>query len=144
MIKTEQVSGEVQLFSEAVDKFTSIFKSRTRHANIAKAMDWWSKRARFIRPNRGASVVSGRRNHGRVRVNRKCIVGRGRRPSQWVIWLYPILLDEFDLLRKAGLKFDAPPLRQVALRQFQVPGAAFTTSSVDSEGVPLASKVTSR
>ncbi|KAJ8520892.1 hypothetical protein ON010_g17890 [Phytophthora cinnamomi] len=42
------------------------------------------------------------------------------------------------------LKFDAPLLRQVALRQFQVPGAAYDTASVDAQGVPLSTRVTLR
>ncbi|KAG6949065.1 hypothetical protein JG687_00015094, partial [Phytophthora cactorum] len=93
---------------------------------------------------RSSTVLSGCRSHGRVRVNRKVIVGRGRRTSPWVIWLYPILRAEFDRLRKAGMKFDAPLLCQVALRQLQAPGATLMEASVDCNGVTLATKVTSR
>ncbi|KAG6943440.1 hypothetical protein JG687_00018465 [Phytophthora cactorum] len=144
MVKTEELHGDEKLFSKAVDQFPSIFKSKTRRSNVGKAGDWWRKRVQFVEAPRGSTVLSGCRSHGRVRVNRKAIVGRGRRTSPWVIWLYLILRAEFDRLRKARLKYDAPLLRQVALRQFQAPGATFTEASVDCNGVPLATKVTSR
>ncbi|KAG6967186.1 hypothetical protein JG688_00006424 [Phytophthora aleatoria] len=144
MVKIEELHGDEKLFSKAMDQFPSIFKSKTRRANVGKAGDWWRKRAQFLEAPRVSTVLSGRRSHGRVRVNRKAIVGRGSCTSPWVIWLYPILRAEFDRLRKAGLKFDAPLLRQVALRQFQAPGATFTEASVHCNGVPLATKVTSR
>ncbi|KAE8880253.1 hypothetical protein PF003_g35736 [Phytophthora fragariae] len=144
MVETEKVYGDKHLFPKAVDKFPAIFKSATRRANIAKAMNWWKKREMYLQSERGATAVSGRREHGRVRVNRKCMTGRCRRPSTWVAWLYPVLLAEFDRLRKAGLKFDAPMLRQVALRQFDVPWAPFNTASVDSQDASLLSKITTR
>ncbi|KAG6947302.1 hypothetical protein JG688_00015609, partial [Phytophthora aleatoria] len=70
MVKTKAQCGGKLLFPETVDKFQSVFKSGTRCANIAKATDWWRMRERYIGAARGSTVVSGRRAHGRVRVNR--------------------------------------------------------------------------
>ncbi|KAF1772582.1 hypothetical protein GQ600_24402 [Phytophthora cactorum] len=130
MVKTEAQCGGKLLFPKTVDKFPSVFKSATRRANIAKATNWWRKREGYLDAARGTTVVSGRRAHGRVRVNRKSATSRDRYTSAWVTWLYPVLLDKFDRLQKAGLKFDAPLLRQLALKQFSVPSAPYTASSL--------------
>ncbi|KAG6954141.1 hypothetical protein JG687_00011964 [Phytophthora cactorum] len=142
MAKTEAQCGGKLLFPKTVDKFTSVFKLATRRANIAKATDWWRKRETYHGAARGTTVVSGRRVHGRVRANRKCVTGRDRRSSTWVAWLYPVLLDGFGRLRKASLKFDAPILRQLNLKQFSVPSAPYTASYVDSQGSLITTKVT--
>ncbi|RAW27157.1 hypothetical protein PC110_g16450 [Phytophthora cactorum] len=144
MAKTEAQCGGKLLFPKTVDKFTSVFKSATRRANIAKATDWWRKWEGYLDAARGTTVVSGRRAHGRVRVNRKSATSRGRYTSTWVTWLYPVLLDEFDRLQKAGLKFDTPLLCPLVLKQFSVPSDPYTASSVDSQGSLITTKVTTR
>ncbi|RAW34864.1 hypothetical protein PC110_g8850 [Phytophthora cactorum] len=144
MVKTEAQRGGKLLFPKTVDKFPSVFKSATRRANIAKATDWWRKWEGYLDAARGTTVVSGRRAHGRVRVNRKSATSRGRYTSTWVTWLYPVLLDEFDRLQKAGLKFDTPLLCPLVLKQFSVPSDPYTASSVDSQGSLITTKVTTR
>lgn len=42
--------------------------------------------------------------------------GRGRKQSAWATALYKDLLDDFERLRKAGVKFNATLLRRLALR----------------------------
>ncbi|RLN67573.1 hypothetical protein BBJ28_00024453, partial [Nothophytophthora sp. Chile5] len=59
-------------------------------------------------------------------------------------WIYPELLSEFDRLRKAGLKFDAPLLHQLAVRVLDVTPGPFSLTSVDDNGALWADKITAR
>jgi hypothetical protein len=45
----------------------------------------------------------------------KATPGRGAKRSEWVMWLYPQLLDAFDLFRKTGVKFSSKLLIELAL-----------------------------
>ncbi|KAE8966517.1 hypothetical protein PR001_g28382 [Phytophthora rubi] len=116
MLQFEKREGNKNMFARAVDEFPDVFNSATRNANLNKAIAWWKKRDQLAQPSRGSVGLSGLRDTGRKRVNRKALTGRGRRRSPWVNWIYPKLLSEFDRLRKLGLKFDSSLLRQVALR----------------------------
>ena len=51
---------------------------------------------------------------GRKRVYIKASEGRGRKREEWVEWLYAELVDEFDRLRKLGVKFSPALLRTLA------------------------------
>jgi hypothetical protein len=51
------------MFAKAVNTFPAIFNSATRGANLAKAVDWWAKRNRFLDAARGSVAVSARRRH---------------------------------------------------------------------------------
>ena len=44
----------------------------------------------------------------------KAVVGRGPKRTPWVEWLYKPLLEEFDRLRKAGVKFSPKLLLTLA------------------------------
>ncbi|KAE9165728.1 hypothetical protein PF005_g29485, partial [Phytophthora fragariae] len=133
--------GNKGIFAAAVDE---IFNSRTRNANIAKAMDWFRTKTTLLEAKRGSTNLSARRQDGRKRVSLRVLPGRGRRRSKWVTWLYNHLVDEFDRLRTAGLKFDAPLLRKLALRILRTQGDGYDNDSVDSNGALLREKVTPR
>ncbi|OWY93114.1 hypothetical protein PHMEG_00037609, partial [Phytophthora megakarya] len=81
---------------------------------INKARNWWKARENLVTLPRGSLSLSSRLSSGRTRSNVKALPGRGRRQSEWVKWIYPHLLSEFDRLRKAGLKFDSLLLKHVA------------------------------
>jgi len=136
--------GSKHLCAKAVAKFPRTFTSATANANLAKAMRWWKMRASITGASRGSVVLSSRRANGRKRVALKAGPGRGRRRSAFVKWIYPELLSEFDRLRKAGLKFDAPLLRQLAVRVLDVSPGPFGLASVDDNGALWADKITAR
>lgn len=144
MTEHEAVKGDKGMFAKAVDKFPGVFNSMTRAANLAKAVDWWKKRGRILEADRGAVVVSTRRRGGRRRVSSKVIAGRGRPRSAWVTWLYPLLLDEFDRLRKLGVKFEPALLQQLAKQILRDSSAPYTFKSVDPKGALIIDKITPR
>jgi hypothetical protein len=45
----------------------------------------------------------------------KAAPGRGTKRSEWMMWLYPQLLDAFDLFRKTGMKFSSKLLTELVL-----------------------------
>lgn len=87
---------EKGMFAAAIDAFPGFFSSRTRNANIAKAMDWFRKKDMLLKVKRGAKSLSAKNADGHKRVSLKAFPGRGRRRSTWVTWLYGHLIDEFD------------------------------------------------
>lgn len=140
----EGKGGIKGLFAQAVDEFPEIFRSKTRNANLTKATRWWKRRETLLRLPRGVRELSAKREQGRSRVNKKALKGRGRQRSEWVAWLYPQLLDEFDRLRKLGLKFDASMLRQLAIRLLKTSTGKFNSSSVDKVGALILEKISPR
>lgn len=104
----------------------------------------WRNRDKLLSVSRGSRSLSTRRTQGRKRTNLKALSGRGRRQSEWVTWIYPHILDEFDRLQKAGLKFGAPLLRQVAEQVLQKTGGPYSEWSRDEKGALLKDLITAR
>ncbi|ETP28207.1 hypothetical protein F442_22508 [Phytophthora nicotianae P10297] len=144
MKEFEANNGDKGMFAKAVNKFPGIFNSATQAANLAKAIDWWKKREQILDAGRGSVAISARRRGGRRRVSAKVTAGRGRPRSAWVKWLYTMLLDEFDRLRKLGVKFDAALLLQLAKNILRNSSEAFNTRSTDAKGALLIDKITPR
>jgi hypothetical protein len=61
----------------------------------------------------------------------KTVLGRGAERSEWVMWLYPQLLDVFDLFRKTGVKFSSKLLIELALSVLLDPTSIYTAQSRD-------------
>ncbi|KAG6960724.1 hypothetical protein JG688_00009460 [Phytophthora aleatoria] len=74
----------------------------------------------------------------------RVLEGRGRRWNEWVSWLYLQLLNEIDLLRKLGLKFDASMRLQLALRLLKTSIGSFNCTSVDKAGALVVEKLSPR
>lgn len=144
MEKHEKLHGDEGMFAKAVDKFPTIFNSATRSANLAKSIYWWRKRNLILHSERGTVAVSARRRGGRRRVGLKVIGGRGRPRSAWVEWIYPLLLDEFDRLRKLGVKFDPALLLQLAKQLLRDSVEPYNERSVDGKGALIIDKITPR
>ncbi|POM71519.1 Hypothetical protein PHPALM_11908 [Phytophthora palmivora] len=96
----EETDGTDGMFTKAVYRFIHIFNPATRSANLQKPIDWWPKRERIMGTKRGQIVTSAYR------------VGPAPRWSG-VEWLYPRLLEEFDRLRKLGVKSEPSLLLQL-------------------------------
>ena len=132
MVK-EKDNDEIQhFFAATVDHFPDVFRAFSRNANIQKARNWWRERQQILSMDHGQTTVSATRVTGRMTLRVKAQSGRGRKRSEWVAWLYKLLLDEFDRLRKAGLKFDAPLLRHTAVRLLEQSDASALEESVEA------------
>jgi hypothetical protein len=61
----------------------------------------------------------------------KAALGHGTKHLEWVMWLYPQLLDAFDLFRKTGVKFSSKLLIELALLVLLDPTSIYTAQSRD-------------
>ncbi|KAE9104525.1 hypothetical protein PF007_g14021 [Phytophthora fragariae] len=109
-------NGEKGLFGRTVDHFPSLFRSADRRVNMNKARDWWKKRSALQlaledgRQHKYARSAMG----GRHQLVLKAISGCGRKLDAHWDWLYPQLLQEFERLRRAGLKLSSRLLIDMA------------------------------
>ncbi|OWZ17956.1 hypothetical protein PHMEG_0008026 [Phytophthora megakarya] len=93
------------LYGRTVDFFPALFRSSDRRVNLNKARDWWKKREQTAvsLANPAQQKFASRRQQVRHQFVVKAL-GRGKKlGTQWV-WLYPLLLAEFQRLRRAGVK----------------------------------------
>ncbi|KAE8962854.1 hypothetical protein PR003_g30588 [Phytophthora rubi] len=138
------MNGEKGLCGRAVSHFPALFRSDNRRVNLNKARDWWSKRAATNakidekKQLKYASSVRGTRQQFVV----KAVRGRGRKlEAQWD-WLYPLLLSEFERLRRAGVKFSARLVRDMATVLIEDSTHPIYIKGLIIKGVPFREKVT--
>jgi hypothetical protein len=84
---------------------------------ISPICRWWNIRASVLAvPETSSNCISvNHRQPGREKkLLSKAVVGRGPKRTPWVEWLYKQLLEEFDRLRKAGVKFSPKLLLALA------------------------------
>ncbi|POM69459.1 Hypothetical protein PHPALM_14248 [Phytophthora palmivora] len=117
-LPSRQTSRHTQILSSIshrlkVVRWMKDFISDTRAAILSKVPDWWMKREHILDAKCGTVSLSARRCGWRWRVCIKAAKGRGRSKRAWVERLYPILLDEFDRLRKLGVKIEPALLLQL-------------------------------
>lgn len=99
-------AGENGLFPRTVAQFPSLFRSETRAVNLNKARDWWKKRETTAAALSSKSQLKyASSSHGnRPQFQVKTLIGRGNKLGEHWQWLYPLLLSEFERLRRAGVK----------------------------------------
>lgn len=68
--------------------------------------------------------------------------GRGRKPAEWVLRLYFNLMDEFERLSSAGMKFSPKLLRTIAKHELTVLQQNGEVAMENSKGTSLVSMVT--
>ncbi|KAL3702229.1 hypothetical protein R1sor_020251 [Riccia sorocarpa] len=145
MIDDEQVHEKKGLMSRCVLKFSEHFCG-TVNANCMKATRWWDEREKFLNLQQDKETKLSV-NHSQPGINRKVLLkaapARGKR-SSWVTWLYRELEEEFDHLRKAGVKFLPKLLRQLALELIETSNHPQFCSSYEEEGKLISVKVTDR
>ncbi|KAL3695584.1 hypothetical protein R1sor_009660 [Riccia sorocarpa] len=160
--------SEKRICAQIIKQFPEHFRASSIHANFMKVQRWWNDRegilAAIMHEERKSSVsslqslfpalmhderkssVSSLQNKKRRVVQLKAIDGRGRKRAAWTDWLYPILRDEFERLRNAGLKFSPGVLQSVAKNCLQTAGhPQFTAATVlpDSDK-PLIDRINHR
>ncbi|POM60316.1 LOW QUALITY PROTEIN: hypothetical protein PHPALM_30834 [Phytophthora palmivora] len=135
----EVINGENGMLTRAVDKFPVVFISATRAANLAKVLDWWTKRELIMDAKRVTVSLLARRETACVwkglKVTTQECMGRG---------LYPVLLDEFDRLRKLAEKFEPALLLQLGKRIIRESTEPYNAASVDPKGALIIEKITPR
>lgn len=119
MIKDAADNGEKGVKARAVRHFPTHFRGEY-NANISRAIRYWRDRHnicnRHEKNSRHNNLVVSSSTRGCVKqVRVKARKGRGRKRSAWVRVLYEELHAEFERLRGAGVRFDAPLLRQLAV-----------------------------
>lgn len=117
MINNASENGEKNICARAVKEFPSLFRS-TPNANIKRAMRLWKGRDSFTFASTNKSnllSITKNTRRGLKRVNLKAHKGRGRKRESWVEALHKDLREEFDRLRKLGVKFNHSTLRLLAM-----------------------------
>ncbi|KAL0251054.1 hypothetical protein GEMRC1_000268 [Eukaryota sp. GEM-RC1] len=106
---------ETGLFASTARKFSQYFGATSYKANVEKASNWWKTRDTFcLKYSELTKSVSSLQNGVKRTIRRKSFNGRGRQRSDWVVWLYDILIDEFRRLTRAGLNVSNSLLLEMA------------------------------
>lgn len=117
-------NGETHIASKTVRHFPQYFRA-SENANLTRAKRLWTSRAEYTAHDGTCSTHGVNTSITRVtsigpkRVRLKAKPGRGRKRAQWVSALYEDLRDEFDRLRKLGVKFNMVTLKHLALDLLQ-------------------------
>ena len=147
MVQDESIHGHRGLCMRTITEFSEHFRGQ-RSANLVRASRWWAQRDKFC--NEGEQeieslpITCARGRLGRLKQLRiKAASGRGHKRSEWVQWLYPILLDAFERLKKSGVKFSARLLIELAMTSLLDPTSPYTIRSRDpKDNVLLIEKLT--
>lgn len=102
-----EASGEMKFKSKVVHEFPQVFRGKYK-SSIEKARDWWKKKDAILAAKQSMCA-------GVKRVAVKALQGRGRKPSQWVVWLYQALNEEFARLRALHIKMSRSLLTEAAV-----------------------------
>ena len=100
--------------SKAMKQFPMLFRAPNENANIQKATRWFKKRHDLLKPGIARCISFNHHAGSRKKCSLKTAGGRGRPRLKWVDWLHVNLLDEFERLSSAGVKFSNDILRQIA------------------------------
>ncbi|OWZ10070.1 hypothetical protein PHMEG_00017132 [Phytophthora megakarya] len=98
--------GSKGLYVRTVDFFPALFRSSDRRVNLNKARDQWKKREQTA-VSLAKSCPAEVRDKSKA-IRRQFVVktlgGHGKKLGTHWMWLYPLLLAEFQRLRRAGVK----------------------------------------
>ena len=85
-----------------------------------------------------------RSNQGkRKRIQRKAATGRGPKRSEWVQWLYPRLLQSFEVYKSSEVKFSPALLIELAISTLFPLDSPYNAQSTDpKDNVLLIQKLT--
>ncbi len=134
MLEDSELHGVVGLSARTIQAFPSHFRG-TRSANLIRAGRWWASRDRYfpendnlLAPPMACTRASVAR---RSRILVKASPGRGPQRSEWVQWLYPLLLESFDIYRKSGVKFSSKLLGELSMSILLSPDSIYHAESRD-------------
>jgi hypothetical protein len=118
MIEDEAVHGARDLPTRTVLVFPEHFRAHQK-ANLVCTARWWALRDTYFNALDDAMPIfissSQSRLGNRKRGLIKAATGRGQKRSDWMLWLYPRVLEAFDTYRKAGIKFSSKLLIELIL-----------------------------
>ena len=147
MVEDREVRGSRGMYSRTVQAIPEHF--RAQHAtNLVRATRWWALRDTLLstdQPIPPVALSCSRSNFGRrKRVLSKAANGRGPRRSEWVQWLYPRLLQNFEAYKRAGVKFSSALLLELGQSLLLGLDSPYTVQSRDpKDGRLLTDKLTS-
>ncbi|OWZ21184.1 hypothetical protein PHMEG_0004301 [Phytophthora megakarya] len=93
---------------------------------------------------KGNGLVAKAGQHYGHQKRADCDFGASSERNPWVEWLYPRLLEEFDRLRKLGVKYEPPLLLQLAKQILSDNTDGYNSRSVNDKGALIINKITSR
>ena len=101
MVEDEMVHGHPHLFQRTIVAFPEHFRAE-KNANLVCAKRWWTQRHMYCtevgEENDAPPISCSRSRSGRQKqLQTKAAPGRGHKHSEWVMWLYPRLLDAIEL-----------------------------------------------
>jgi hypothetical protein len=139
----QQATGKKGLFARTVRQFPGAFHGSV-NANCTKASRWWSDRENMALQDRENRISVKHQQHGILKkILSKAVPGRGRKQEVWVSWLYGELEENFNGLRKAGVKFSLKLLLALAKDIMQKStDPVFTHGYVsDAKAVPVVDRI---
>ena len=147
MVQDESVHGHRSLCMRTIIEFSEHFRGQ-RSANLVRASRWWVQIDKFC--NEGEQEIESTpisccrgRSGGLKQLRTKAASGRGHKRSEWVQWLYPILLDAFERFKKSGVKLSTRFLIELAMTSLLDLTSPYTILSRDpKDNVLLIEKLT--
>ncbi len=142
MVETNESDGPKGLKPKAVKDFPGAFRGKT-NANLAKASDWWKKKDLILKEDPCNTRYMTPSQLGLWRKSSlKAAPGRGPKRAPWVDLLNYELLEEFDRLRRAGVKCDSKMLIPLAQQILASSENAIGADYVDpKDGKPVIDKI---
>jgi hypothetical protein len=145
MLGQSLATGDNNIVSRAVHNFPNHFRGSYK-ANVQKASRWWKNRHEIREKlENNIKSITSRQDSKRVKVQLKTFSGRGRRSAPWVLFLHSELVEEFERLRKAGVKFSAKLLKTLALNILDKSHGIYNRNYIDPvDNKPIYNKITPR
>lgn len=145
MVEDQAINGNRGLNGRTIRAFPEHFRGK-RQANMVRASRWWALRDTLlpIDPVPALSLEITRSTQGaRKRILSKAAAGRGPRRSTWVQWLYPRLLQSFEIYKTSGVKFSPALLIELALSILLALDSPYNAQSTDpKDNILLTEKIT--
>ena len=109
MVQDKMVNGYPHLFQRTIVAFSEHFRVE-KNANLVRAKRWWTQRHLYcieVDEADDTPPISCNRSRSRrqKQLRTKAAPGCGHKCSEWIMWLYPRLLDAFECYRRSGVKF---------------------------------------
>ena len=141
--------NHTSIASKAVDQFPPILTQRFRTANRAKAVRWWRTRVLFLASmgvDKNKAKYKTSRNPEEVikkQIGIKALFGRGLPRKEWTIILHGAMFNEFERLRKLGVKFNGSLLQEMALKLLHDNNIPINVSDIEQDtGKPIIEVIT--
>jgi hypothetical protein len=135
MVQDDSINGNAGLYVRTIQAFPEHFRGK-KTANVMRVTRWWASQNEFCNEDENANSTAafsctqsclGQQKRMRMKAG----PGRGGKRLEWMMWLYPQLLDVFDLFRKTSVKFSSKLLIELALSMLLDPTSIYRAQSRD-------------